>query len=166
MQLRSEESVTSLLPMKGFTLIELVIATALLLLLAGSIVANYNNYSDKQRIRQEALTLKNDLRLAQIKAISAQKPASGCSGFMGMNVAFSSDNYSIQALCSEGLVGDMVRHVLPLGVTFNPVPAPLTFRALTHTLMSDATETVFLSGASGNYEIQVASNGDITEVGF
>ncbi|MBU1326710.1 prepilin-type N-terminal cleavage/methylation domain-containing protein [Patescibacteria group bacterium] len=152
--------------MKGFTLIELVIATALLLLLAGSIVANYNNYSDKQRIRQEALTLKNDLRLAQIKAISVQKPASGCSGYIGMNVTFSANSYSIQALCSEGLIGDILQHVLPSAVTFNPVPAPLTFRALTHTLTSDATETILLTGASGNYEIRVASNGDITEVGF
>jgi len=61
----------------GFSLIELIVVISVILLLSVGVIINYNAYTEKERVRQELLILKSNLRLAHTKAISGQKPT-GC----------------------------------------------------------------------------------------
>lgn len=151
---------------RGFTMIELIITVSISMLLIGGIVVNYNSFNDTQVLKQAGLTLKNNLRLAQVKATSAEKPESGCTQLVGYTATFSTSSYTTQAQCTEGLVGGAATVVLPSGVTFFPIPTSVTFAALTQTLLSGTSVNVTLQGRSKSYLIQVSTNGEVTDVGL
>lgn len=152
----------------GFTLIELLVAISLVLVLAGGIIVNYNRYSDRQRVRQAALTLKNNLRLVQTKALSAEKPGapSVCSELLGYEVSFTATSYSWQPRCDEGLTGTTQSVSLATALSFSPTPSALLFRVLTRGLVMDSPTMITITGASVSYRIQVSPSGDIADVGF
>jgi len=64
----------------GFTLIELLIVITLFGLSASLITASYLTFERNNRIRNAALNLKNDLRLAQSNALSGNKGVIGTAG--------------------------------------------------------------------------------------
>ncbi len=111
----------------GFTIIELIVSIAILLLLVGGLLASYNNYNQGQLIKQASQTVKANIRLAQSKALSAIKPASGCTELIGYTVSFTQTTYSIQAQCTEGLVGTATQLTLAQGASFSTVPGSFTF---------------------------------------
>lgn len=151
---------------KGFTLIELIVTVGISLLAAGGLIVNYNNYNDNQRLKQAALTLKNNLRFGQTQAASAKKPTAGCTQLLGYTVNFTSSSYSIVALCTEGAVGDVLSVALPTGITFSPVPSPFTFDVLNRGLIGSDAVTIILVGIAKSYRIQVLRGGDINDLGF
>lgn len=57
----------------GFSLIEVLVSTLIILTLSGIGIASFNNFSQDQAIKQAAADLKNNLRLAQNKAITGEK---------------------------------------------------------------------------------------------
>src|SRR3972149_9513129 len=57
----------------GFTLIELLVVLAVIGILATVVLANYNNFGQKQAVTNAAGELKSDLRKYQTLAISGQK---------------------------------------------------------------------------------------------
>lgn len=63
---------------QGFTMIELVIATAILLSLVGFGTSSYINFNERQILEQAGKTLKNNLRLAQQNAITGVKDEGLC----------------------------------------------------------------------------------------
>src|SRR3989338_3912401 len=63
---------------KGFTLVELVIVTAIIIGISGFGTANYLSFNEKQTIEQAAKTVKNNLRLIQQKAIAGEKDSGVC----------------------------------------------------------------------------------------
>jgi len=65
--------------MKGFTLIELVITTTIILLLSGSSLAAFLNYRDRRVINDDAALVANRLRSVEVKATAVEVPA-GCAG--------------------------------------------------------------------------------------
>ncbi len=152
----------------GFTLIELIVSIAILLLLIGGLLASYNNYTQGQQVRQSALTVKANLRLAQTWAFSALKPTSGCTELVGYTVGFSAGAYTMQASCApEGMAGLITTVSLPTGVTFSPVPQQLTFGVLAQGLITPgAAVTITLSGFNKTYQLVVSPGGDITDNGF
>jgi prepilin-type N-terminal cleavage/methylation domain-containing protein len=152
--------------MKGFTLIEVVVAISIALLVTGLIIANYNTYNDIQTLKQATLTLKNDLRFIQSKAISGEKPSSGCSQLQGWNISFLADSYSYQPECSEGLVEPVVLVHLPPAVTFSPIPSPFSMSVLTRGTDLPAAITITLTGAGKNYQLVVETSGDISDRGL
>ncbi len=152
--------------MKGFTLIELIVTVGVVLLIAGGVVANYNNYTDNQRLKQAALTLKSDLRFVQTKAFSAEKPGLGCSELVGYVISFTSTTYSIQSQCTEGLVGSISTINLPTGISFFPIPSAMTFRVLTHGIANDSSVIITLTGRTKSYRLQIDPKGDISDLGF
>lgn len=62
---------------KGLTLIEILVSVVILTTVIGIGVAGYNNFNENQKVKQAALTVKNNLRFAQEKANSAIKPNTG-----------------------------------------------------------------------------------------
>lgn len=63
---------------KGFTFIELIIATGILLSLVGFGTASYVNFNERQILEQAAKDLKNNIRVAQQNAISGVKDNDLC----------------------------------------------------------------------------------------
>ncbi|MBI4130606.1 hypothetical protein HY468_04770 [Candidatus Roizmanbacteria bacterium] len=62
----------------GFTLVELVISTAILMSVAGFGSASYLNFNEKQVLEQTGKRLVADLRLAQQRALAGEKDKWGC----------------------------------------------------------------------------------------
>jgi prepilin-type N-terminal cleavage/methylation domain-containing protein len=152
--------------MKGFTLIEVVVSVAVALVVTGFIIVNYNSYNDVQALKQAALTLKNNLRFAQSKASTGEKPAS-CSRLSGYTISFTSMSYSIEALCApEGLVGARVAVSLPGGVLFSPIPDSFSFNVLSGGTTLGSTTVLRLVGSGKQYDIQVSPGGDVSDLGM
>ena len=149
----------------GFTLIELLVTVVIIGILTIGSVSTYDRFNNRQTLRQAALTLKNNLRLAQSNAMSASKPSAGCTQLAGYQVSFAQSSYAIQATCSpEGLAGLSTTVNLPVGASFVSVPATLIFGVLTSGI--SASETMTLTKASFNYAISVSTSGDINDLGF
>lgn len=146
----------------GFTIIELLVSVAIIMVVTGGVIVNYNNYNDTQKARSAALTVKNDLRFAQSRAYNGEKPAAGCSELMGYRVTFTATSYAVQAECTEGLLAEEQTVVLQSGISFSPLPGDLLFRVLTRGLDSDMTVTVI--GASRSYQFQVTRSGDMSDI--
>ena len=148
---------------KGFTIIELLVMMGIILLLGGGVVAAFNNFNENQRVKQAALAVKSNLRFAQNKALSGEKP-SGCGTLVGYTVTFAATSYVIQAQCDSGLVGASISTSFPSGVSFVPVPSSLTFAVLTGRIAGSTSIT--LSGLNKTYSLTVSGSGNVSTVGF
>jgi prepilin-type N-terminal cleavage/methylation domain-containing protein len=168
MALRIHESLPA--GRQGFTLLEVIVSVAIALLLTGFIIVNYNTYNDTQKLKQAALTLKNDLRFAQGKALSGDKPLAGpssCTQLLGYTLIFDENYYTMQPECSpEGLQTPLTRVNLTSGITFIPVPASFTFRVLSRGTSLPTPASLILSGNGNLYSIQVSPGGDISDMGM
>lgn len=150
--------------MKGFTLIELVIAVSISLLATGVIIVNYNSYNATQRLRQTALTFKNDLRFIQAKAANGEKP-SECSSLTGWVMTVAADSYAYQASCARELTGSPTTIQLT-GITVSSGPASVMFKVLARgTNLSEPLFVVF-SGSDKFYTIKISPSGDISDLGI
>lgn len=145
----------------GFTLIELLIVISILVTLLGLGIASFNTFNRRERLKQTGLTLKSSLRFSQTKAISAQKPLSGCTTYVGMRISFTSSSYHIQHRCDpEGLVGTNESVTLPYGITFSPVPSSFTFLTRSNTDISADMTITLISGAL-SYSMVISPNGSV-----
>lgn len=152
----------------GFTLLELMIASTIIIAVTGGILVNYNSFTDRQRLKQSALNLKNNLRLAQSKAIAGQKPPGvACTTLVGFRLTFQASRYTTQASCQpQGLVGNIDTVDLPSGVTFSPVPGSFTFQILTRGLSTNSDASLTLTSGAQNLQLLVERGGSIKSIGF
>ncbi|GEM_PF-745552 len=151
----------------GFTLIELLIVILILVTIMGLGMASFNSFNRRERLKQSGLTLRSNLRFSQTKAISAQKPASGCTTYVGMRISFTQTSYSAQHECDpEGLVGNAESTTLPSGITFLSVPADFTFLTRTNTASIATDVTITLTNQDQNYALTISPSGNIRDVGF
>lgn len=150
----------------GFTLIELMVSVGIIMVTLGGMIANYNGYNNRQTLKQTALTLKNNLRFAQAKALSGEKPTSNCTELIGWTISFTSGTYTLQAQCTpQGSQGALVSVVLPTGVVFSPVPSTITFRVLSRGTGLASVAPLSLVGFDQTYNLEVSPGGDISDGG-
>lgn len=148
---------------RGFTLIELLVTMSIIGILFGIGFAKYNEFNRRQILAQTAQELKNNLRLAQNKALAGEKPTTGCTTLDGYQVNFSSgtpDSYTIQAKCSEGPVGTAKTFKLPSTVKFTSPPSPILFKVLAQGVEGASTITLRFSGV-GDEAVTVTETGEI-----
>ena len=122
---------------KGFTLIELIVGTAIIMSLLGFGTASYVGFNERQLVDQTTKTLKNNLRLAQQNALSGVKDISAGSKCtpMGVEIPLSgwcvspnadpidptvSRSYYIYGVCDDGLGGSA--KVFPANPTAITIP--------------------------------------------
>ena len=155
---------------QGFTLIELLVVIAIMVVVFGLTIASFNSFNRHEQVQQAALNFKTDLRYAQTRAISVDKPSSCAStdAFVGMEVSFSADakSYTIQHVCQSGVAGTAETVTLPGSVTFQTVPIGFTFHALTKSTDLAGDQTISLGNSGNIYRIQVTTNGEINDLGF
>ncbi len=150
----------------GFTMIELVVVMGVIVLLTSIGAAGYNGFNDTQKLKQTGLTLKNNLRVAQTKAIAASKPSSGCTTLMGYVATFTANGYAINPQCTDGVIDDPTTVTFSAGVTFSPVPSSFFFTTLTGRISVSTDRTLMLIGLSKKYTLIVHPNGDIDDSGL
>lgn len=154
---------------KGFTLIELIVTVGIIMMLLSGVVVNFSRFNDDQRLEQVGLTLQEDLRLAQGKALSGQKPSSGdCTALYGYRVTFTESSYTIVPECSEGsdYSDESVSVTLPQNVTFaEPLCPSFIFRPLSQGTDLAASTDVILSSGTSTYTITIYRSGVVNEKG-
>lgn len=146
---------------RGFTLIEIIVSVALLLLLSGLFIANYNGFSTAQTVRQSTSNLIMNLQAVRTSASAGVKPT-GCDTLVGYIVNFSSDavTYTAQASCLVGDVGEIKTYTLPTGVKFASVPDTITFYALNGGASAD--QTIIITGAGTTMKVSVFVSGVVS----
>lgn len=170
--------------MKGFTFIEIMVTTAIAIFLFTGVISAYNTFTETSRLRQAALNIKSDLRIAQNKAIAGEKPLNlkdlglTCDQLLGYQLSFSNifqpdgsyrGRYTVQAKCNPDQPQASVTTTdLPSGISFGPaaVPGPILFQVLTQGVDSDSDITIALKGGSKSYTITVTPQGTIIDNGI
>jgi prepilin-type N-terminal cleavage/methylation domain-containing protein len=147
----------------GFTLVELLMATAVIGLLLTIGLASYVDYNRKRRVRESALDLLNNLRFAQEKALSGEKPSSGsCSVLDGWKLEFiSNEEYCVQAVCSGVGVGDTRSYQFEEGVSKTSGSNAFLFRVLALGVNFSGSGEIQLSGFGRVEKIVVEEAGNI-----
>lgn len=159
----------------GFTLIELIIVITVILVISVVTLLNYNSYTDRQRVKQAGLTLRSDLRLAQTKATSGQKPfvCDATTTLENYTVTFSDCGgvgacYEIQPICTlSGVTVDtddeITRVFLPTGVSFQSLYAPIAFFPVTGVTDLISDQLIVLTGAGVTYTVVITPSGSISD---
>jgi len=144
----------------GFTLLELMVATTIMLLLVGGGLASYFTFDEKQSLRSESRALQAYLRTAKTNARSGLKPDDcGTSGLEGYQVQVFADSQDVtlSAVCENGtfqtrtyMLGNSVVVVDPVTITFNSLYGGTTGGA-----------TIRLRRGSRYYSFDVTDGGEI-----
>lgn len=160
----------------GYSFIELIVVIGILMIVVGGSIASYASFQDKEKVKQAALTLKSNLRLAQSKAVSGEKPvlpnatpSADCKKLMGYVLQFSGTFYSIQAQCThsdgtQGNAGFETTIPVPSGVTVVPSAALIQFYPLDQGVSDELV--VSISSHSHAYQITVTKSGKIDDNGY
>ncbi|MFA6081725.1 MAG: hypothetical protein WC741_04970 [Patescibacteria group bacterium] len=97
---------------KGFSLIELLVITSITLLFSGIILVQYNNYTQEQKLKNEARKLIDIMELAKKKAVTSDliptpnvTPPTFCTNFTGYQLSLNTNssyslNYCCDSICS------------------------------------------------------------------
>lgn len=153
----------------GFTLVELLVALAIISLLGGLGFANYRAFSQRQLLAQAARELRSDLRLAANLVLTGEKPGV-CSGgtLSGYRVNFSgAKTYLVEARCdvSGSQESETVKTVNLPGtsteVIFNPIPSPILFKVVGQGTDVVGTATITLSGFGQTESVTVNAAGGV-----
>lgn len=146
---------------KGFTLIEILVATGIALLLTGGVVVNFVGFQDKQKVQQASADLKNAFRYVQSKAVSGEKPA-GCTSLTGYTVSFTASSYTASATCSPAITPTpMATKTLPADVTFSPLPSSVVFLPLGDGVSQE--QMIVLSGKTVSFSVNVTKSGTVSD---
>lgn len=145
----------------GFTLIELLISVSIIAIIIGIGLSSYSNYDKRQRVRQAALTVKNNLRFIQTKALSAKRPA-GCDQLNGFDVTFAAGTYTANPNCATAFSSPEV-YTLPSPITFTglPTPNPILFKVVNAGTNVAASTQVEITGFGISYTLTLDANGNI-----
>ncbi len=146
----------------GFTLIELLVTITIITLVFTIGLTQYNRFNRRQILVKAKDQLISDLRLAQSKALSAEKPA-GCGANLlsGHKLEFiSNTNYQITAVCELDIV---VKSGLSLvtGVIKQSGPDGVFFKVLSQGTDISGTANIVLFGFGQTRTISISSVGEI-----
>ncbi len=160
--------------MKGYTLIEILVGLTIIGIVFGVGYAGFRDFSRREQLSSVSKVLVGDLRLAQARALSGQKPEDiKCTAqdqrLDGYSLQITSEaTYEINAKCSAGVVNDpaIKSVILPIGVTIStPVVNPLTFKTLGEGTNIPSGQSVILTltqTATGKtYTVTISAGGEI-----
>lgn len=153
----------------GYTLIEVMVSTLIVLGVIGGGVAAFRSFDARQAVINSGRSLEIDLRTIQKKAQSGDKPnASECTGATldGWEIektSASQTEYVTRAICN-GVVatGSETTHTLSPGARFQTSSFQIQFEVLTGKASSSQTIVIFRD--SQQYTIQVTPAGGITAI--
>lgn len=159
--------------LKGFTLIEILVSMAIILLLSVGSLVGFSQFSKRQSLNITSDTLRNSLNEAKAKSqaqvvVTTQCKQSGriLVGYqIRFNTATDPDSYTLEEVCTSGAatLNPVVKTVsLSKDVEFNSPPAtPLRFLIYPGTINSATAITINLRSGTRNHAIEVDPAGII-----
>ncbi len=150
----------------GFTLIELMIVTGILLLVAGGGIASLVNFNEKQRVLSAGKELQHYLRTAQTLVRVGEIPV-GCGTLNGYKVVSSGAAFAkeikIMAVCSSGDIEKSSFLLSDTTTLSNDIE--VTFLGL-HGGVIGATTVEVVGTSNRTYSFEVTQGGEITQGEF
>lgn len=105
---------------QGFSLIELLVVTSIMVIMVGGAIAGFMNFKDKRAILTFAQQVQGWHVTAQAKAKVRERPTTGCTEFSGYQVTIAATTITQQAVCTNGAAGTTDVLAIPSGVTVSP----------------------------------------------
>lgn len=158
---------------RGFTLIELIIVVGIIILLAGTSIAAYFRFSQRQAALNDARNFSTKLREVQAMAKNLVYPAN-CSGLVGYRLVADDSGYTCEtcqtvsayAICSQGeIIVPEIDKEKVLTKAFFSDPVNIVFTAGSGAVNQEAVGTYFLSNNvdfSNQVVVVVDKNGVIS----
>lgn len=154
----------------GYTLIEVMVSTLIILGIVGGGIASYSSFNTKQTLVNVGRELAVEMRSFQKSAQSGEKPEDSpecqlparLDGWEIYTKTSQATEYFSRARCN-GLVasGTEKTYYLPKGVYFSNNPFSIEFEVLTG--KASNSETVTVTNGNQTYSIQVTLAGGIKE---
>lgn len=147
----------------GFTLIEMLISTGIMIMLLGGGIAAFITFNDRQTVLNAAKEVQVHLRSAQIKARASERPEA-CDSLeaYAVRMGANSNVLIVSAVCANG---EHVRSTTELHPSVSNTNAfDLQFLGLHGGVNNPATIT--LTNGSRTYTVVVTQGGEIKDVGF
>lgn len=151
---------------RGFSLIELMVVLVITGFLIGGGLAAYSKFNERQVILSSVSQLYTDLRFAQGKADSNEKPATCLQGELeGYQLKFlNSSDYVIEALCGGVEVDVGINKTLGAGVSLE---GSSDNTVMFYILGKGAEAKSFcLTDTNKYYQITVSASGELVSVGL
>lgn len=145
----------------GFTLVELIIAVAIMVLMLGTGVISYLQFNDRQALLAGAQELGSIMRVAQTRAKNGERP-SGCDRLLSYSVRMpaGSSVATVSAVCENG---SYVRSETTLtGRTTAQSVINVEFRSL-HGGVINPGAFILESPQNMQYAFEVTEGGEITK---
>jgi prepilin-type N-terminal cleavage/methylation domain-containing protein len=155
---------------KGYTLLEVLIAIVIMGMVFTIGAVTYRDFTRRQQVTAASRQIQTDIRLAQTRALSGEKPV-GCLGTLS-GYRFTPNSpivtqYSIEAICSGTPLPIIVQTIpIPAGITVAPFSS-FMFKPLGQgtNLATGTTRQIRISATGTTYTktIIVSASGDINE---
>lgn len=150
--------------LKGYTLVEILVSLTVIGLLFGFGFASFRDFSRRQAVASAGRMVIADLRLAQSKALSGEKPCTGNLSTYDFTV-ISTTSYQINAVCSGIVVNNVIvkTQPLPSGILISSAPSnTISFKVLGQGISgSGVTITLSQTGTTNISTVTVSVGGEI-----
>ena len=151
----------------GYTLIELLVSTTIVMLVVSGGLVSYRRFDDKQKLVSASRQIESSLRDVQKRAQSGQKPETGCTQLSGWRftkgTSYQAGTYSLHPECAPEGTLPGTTYTLPAGVTINESSVSILFQVLSG--KADAPKTINLVTQQGNQRLSVNQSGSIENLG-
>ncbi len=152
----------------GYTLVELLIVIVIISILTGASIVGYQNYNDRQTLKQGASDFVNILRSAQQKVLNGEKLYPFCQYSILQNwhvTRTSLTRYQIEGLCDTTNFG-IIQYNLSSGLQFNNAYATsVSFLTLGQGIQGGSPVTFRIENTNLNkyIDITISGSGEITQ---
>ena len=93
----------------AFTLIELLVVVSIMIIFIGSILAQYNTYTEQTKLKNDGKKLLDVLELAKKKASSGDLNKLTCNGgFLGYEVNIQANSYTLNLRCVAAPISQLI----------------------------------------------------------
>lgn len=157
----------------GFSLIEMLVAIAIMIVLAGLGIASFIRFNERQQVANTAKQIQHIMRTAQSKARVKEIP-SGCSTLFSYEVHRSgSGPINLRANCQTGVNPQLSSWTAPSGMSVSPGSFSVKFKTLhgsaeikINGVPNNILTTNIKKGTEYDYQFNVTSGGEITSGNF
>lgn len=139
---------------KSFTLIELLVVFSVMLIFTGSVLVQYNTYTEQTKLKNEARKLVDVIELAKKKALSADLQDNTCTNFTGYKVTISLSSYSLLFGCAS-IYSLVQNYNLPTNITMTVGTGDYYFPPLMNN-PSFISNTIKLTNSSINKSVKIS----------
>ncbi len=147
---------------EAFTFVELLVSITIVGILFAIGYVNFREFSRRQSVESVARKIRSDLRIAQSRALSGDKP-SGCDILIGYNFRVASITaYELEGVCGNGNTTTKTVDLANVGISISsPSPNPILFKAVAQgtNIPAGQTASIVVTLTQANYAITVSVTG-------